>query len=217
MTEQEFYEKVDNSIYTFKHIGILAALNQNIEDCKLLEYYIETENKQAIANIQRFTEILRDLANENMTSMEILNYLNLMILTGQEETQPQTNQENSVTVSTIHTFKGLDSKIIIVNEIDNNVNKLHFADFHYSQSEGLSFNKNNIAPNLNVPNDTKFEVIKKEIIIDNLEEELRLMYVMMTRAKEKLILNSRKKLDKVKYQIAQNDEYVSYLRWLYNI
>ena len=215
--EQEFYEKVDNSIHTFKESGILATLNQNIEDCKLLQYYAEIEDKQSIANIQRFTEIIRDLVNDNMTSMEILNYLNIMITTEQDEGQPQTSQDNSVTISTIHTFKGLDSRYIIVNEVDNNLNKLHFADLHYSQSEGLSFNKTNIIPSLNVENDILFETSKKQIIIDNLEEELRIMYVMMTRAKEKIILNSRKPLDKVKYQIAQNKEYVSYLRWLYNI
>ena len=215
--EQEFYEKVDNSIHTFKESGILATLNQNIEDCKLLQYYAEIEDKQSIANIQRFTEIIRDLVNDNMTSMEILNYLNIMITTEQDEGQPQTSQDNSVTISTIHTFKGLDSRYIIVNEVDNNLNKLHFADLHYSQSEGLSFNKMNIIPSLNVEDDILFETSKKQIIIDNLEEELRIMYVMMTRAKEKIILNSRKPLDKVKYQIAQNKEYVSYLRWLYNI
>lgn len=216
ITEREFYEKVDNSIYTFKENGILASLTQNIENCHLLEYYNLIDNKQAIANIQRFIEILRDLTNENMTSMEILNYLNIMITTGQDESQPQTNQENSVIVSTIHTFKGLDSNVIIVNEIDNNLNKLHFADFNYS-SEGLSFNKENIIPSLNIKNDDKFEESKKQIIIDNLEEELRIMYVMMTRAKDKIILNSRKSLDKVQFQIANNKEYVSYLRWLYNI
>ena len=217
MPDQEFYEKVDNAIHTFKENGILAVLNQVIEDCKLLQYYVEIEDKQSIANIQRFTEIIRDLVNDNMTSMEILNYLNIMIATGQDEGQPQTSQQNSVTISTIHTFKGLDSRYIIVNEVDNNLNKLHFADFNYSMSEGLSFNKMNIVPSLNVDNDILFETSKKQIIIDNLEEELRIMYVMMTRAKEKIILNSRKPLDKVKYQIAQNKEYVSYLRWLYNI
>jgi len=62
-----------------------------------------------------------------------------------------------------------------------------------------------------------FENNKKQIIIDNLEEEIRLMYVAMTRARDKIVLSSRKRLDKVKYQISKNKEYISYLRWIYNI
>ncbi|MBR4003037.1 MAG: ATP-dependent helicase [Clostridia bacterium] len=217
ITEQEFYDRVDSSIKTFKQEGILPAISQNLDNCYLLEYYAKTKNKQALANIQRFYEILRDLQNENLTSMEILNYLNVMVITGQEENQPQTNQENSVTISTIHTFKGLDSNVIIVNEVDNNLNKNQFADFYYTESEGLSFNKDTIVPNANLEKDINFETSKKQIIIDNLEEELRLMYVMLTRARNKVVLNSRKTLEKVKYQSAQNNEYVSYLRWFYNI
>ena len=217
ITEKEFYNKVENTIETFKNNGFLAALNQIIEDCNLLDFYTKTDNKQALANIQRLTEIIRDLANENLTGIEILDYLQIMILTGQDEAQPNIVQENSVTVSTIHTFKGLDSEVIIVNECDNNLNKFLFAATHYSGSEGLSFNKESIVPNTDIPNDIIFENAKHQIIIDNLEEELRLMYVLMTRARKKLILLSRKTLDKVKYQIAQNSEYVSYLRWIYNI
>ena len=40
------------------------------------------------------TEIVRDLENDSFTSMEIVNFLNLMVVTGQEENQPQTNQDN---------------------------------------------------------------------------------------------------------------------------
>lgn len=215
--EQEFYDKVDNSIITFKQDGLLLSLSQNIENFCLFDYYSRIDDKQAQANLQRFSEILRDLISENLTSMEILKYLNLMIISGQEEGQPQVANNNAVVVSTIHNFKGLDSHVIIVNEVDNNLNKLHFADFHFTQNEGLSFNKDSLLPIADIDIDKKFEVSKKQIILDNLEEEVRLMYVAMTRAKSKLILISRKPLDKVKYQIAMNDNYVSYLRWIYNI
>lgn len=216
LTEQEFYDKVDNSIKTFKQDGLRATLTENLDNFGLINYYVRNDNNQAIANIQRFNEILRDLVNDNLTDMEILDYFDIMIKAGQDESQPTTNEQNSVIVSTIHTFKGLDTGVIILNEIDNNLNKFHFADFHFN-SEGLSFNKEAIAPNLNIANDIVFENNKKQIIIDNFEEEIRLMYVAMTRARDKIVLSSRKRLDKVKYQISKNKEYISYLRWIYNI
>lgn len=192
-------------------------MHENFENCNLLNYYLKTDNKQALANIQRFVEILRDLSDDNMTDMEIINYLNVMIATGKDENQPQVDIGNAVIVSTIHTFKGLASDVVIINEIDSNLIKGQYADFYYDTQNGLSFNKNTLIPNLNIENDSRFESMKNKIIIDNLEEELNIMYVMMTRAKKKLILRSRKELDKVKFHISQTENYASYLRWIYKI
>lgn len=217
ITEKQFNEIVDNSTITFKENGIISALHENFENCNLLNYYLKTDNKQALANIQRFVEILRDLIDDNMTDMEIINYLNVMIATGKDENQPQVDIGNAVIVSTIHTFKGLASDVVIINEIDSNLIKGQYADFYYDTQNGLSFNKNTLIPNLNIENDSRFESMKNKIIIDNLEEELNIMYVMMTRAKKKLILRSRKELDKVKFHISQTENYASYLRWIYKI
>ena len=63
--------------------------------------------------------------------------------------------------------------------------------------------------------DIRFEIAKTQIIKDNLEEELRLLYVLMTRAKDRIILSSTKELSKMKYRATQDDDYVSYLRWIY--
>lgn len=216
ITDKEFYDIIDKTKITFKEEGLLPTLAQNIDELHLADYYLLKDNKQALANIQRFTEILRDLANEGMNSIEILNYINIMITTGQDESQPQVKQDNSVIVSTIHTFKGLDGEVVIVNGIDNNINKLYFADFHYTESVGLSFNKDSLLPNSSIDDDPNFVGIKKQIIIENLEEELRVMYVMLTRARNKIVLLSKKPKDKVDYIISHNKEYVSYLRWIYN-
>jgi len=213
--EDEFYDRIDNLIPTLKSQGVFATLIQVLEDTFIYEYYTDFNNKQGLANIQRFVEIVRDLENDSFTSMEIVNFLNLMVVTGQEENQPQTNQDNSVTVSTIHTFKGLDSKVVIGYEIEGNLNSDHFANFDYSQKNGLSFNKDTLIPSLNFDKDIRFEIAKTQIIKDNLEEELRLLYVLMTRAKDRIILSSTKELSKMKYRATQDDEYVSYLRWIY--
>lgn len=214
--EEEFYNRLENLKITLKTQGILATIIQLLEDTYILEYYKKIDNTQNLANIQRFIEIIRNLENEAFTSMEIINYLNLMIITEQEENQPQVKKENFVTVSTIHTFKGLDSKVIIGYGIENNLNSEHFVDFYYDVKEGLFFNKDSIIPNSNLDKDIYFEYIKEKIIKTNLEEELRLLYVLMTRAKDKIILSANKSLNKMKYRAMQDSEYVSYLRWINN-
>ena len=214
--ESEFYNQIDNSIQTFKQSGVLSTIIQNIDDCKLIDYYKKIDDKQGLANIQRFFEIIRDMENENLTGMEILSFLNIMIVTEQEETQPQVNQKNSVVVSTIHTFKGLDSNIIVINDIDTNLNKNLFESF-YCNGQDLFFNKEILIPSSDVEKDVQYELNRKNIVISNMEEELRVMYVMMTRAKNKIVLCSSKPLNKVKFLIKLNDEYMSYLRWFYKI
>lgn len=214
-SDNAFYALIDKGLMTFKNFGIINFLSLIIENTKIVCYYKNNNDEQAIVNLQRILEIIRDLQNDGMTDMEIIKFLKVMIVTGQEENQPQIEKENAITVSTIHTFKGLDKRVIIVNEIDNNLNKHHFADFHYLGD--LGFNQNNLVINDELPEDGLFVKAKQENLIRNLEEEIRILYVALTRAKEKIILHSKKTLDKVKYQISKNKEYVSYLKWIFSL
>lgn len=218
IAEESFYLGIDCSIKAFKQNDVVGAILQCIESCELLQYYESTNNKQGIANIQRFIEIVRDLVNDGMTGFEIAQYLNIMVVSGAEEPQPQIiDGDNAVIVSTIHMFKGLDRDTIIVNDVDNNLLKMRFADFYYDEKFGLCFNKEELIPsNDEVPYDTLFEERKKSMILENLEEELRVMYVMMTRAKKKLVLRSNKAIEKVDFK-SKILNYVSFLNWLYDI
>ena len=215
--ERDFYDITDTLKFTLKSDGLLATIILALDEFKMVVYYKSFNEEQSIANIQRLIEIIRDLENSNMTNMEILNYLNIMVKTKQEEPQPQENKKNAITISTIHTYKGLDNKCVIIDGIDKNLNKAIYPDFILNDDGNLGFNKETIVPNLSIESDFNFESQIEQSIKQNIEEELRIMYVMLTRAKEKIILRSDRSLDKVKYISKINTNYLSFMMWLYNL
>ncbi|TAH64437.1 MAG: hypothetical protein EWM47_12595, partial [Anaerolineaceae bacterium] len=96
--------------------------------------------------------------------------------------------ENTVRVMSIHKSKGLEFPIVIVGGLNKQFNM-------QDQRSKIIFDVDYaIGPDyIDVENRTKIQTLLKKVIqkktqIDNLGEELRVLYVAMTRAKEKLIM-----------------------------
>lgn len=97
-------------------------------------------------------------------------------------------QDNTVRVMSIHKSKGLEFPIVIVAGMGKKVNQMDAmqkAVIHPDLGVGLDF--------VNYERRTRTPVLIKRIIqksirLENLGEELRILYVALTRAKEKLIL-----------------------------
>jgi len=97
-------------------------------------------------------------------------------------------QDNTVRIMSIHKSKGLEFPIVIVAGMGKKINQMDAvqkAVIHPDLGVGLDF--------VNYQKRTKTPVLVKRIIqkrirLENLGEELRVLYVALTRAKEKLIL-----------------------------
>lgn len=97
-------------------------------------------------------------------------------------------QDNTVRIMSIHKSKGLEFPIVIVAGMGKKINQMDAmqkAVIHPDLGVGLDF--------VNYERRTKAPVLIKRIIqksirLENLGEELRILYVALTRAKEKLIL-----------------------------
>lgn len=102
-------------------------------------------------------------------------------------------QENTVRIMSIHKSKGLEFPIVILsgagkmfNRQDANQKILMHPDF------GVGMDAVN--PELRTKISTLMKkVLQKKMILDNSGEELRVLYVALTRAKEKLIITGAKK------------------------
>ena len=97
-------------------------------------------------------------------------------------------QADVVRLMTIHKSKGLEFPICFVcgtgkkysnQDIKNNV--------VFESNLGVGFRYVDVKKNVSYP-DVRMEVLKKRISLENAAEEMRILYVAMTRAKEKLIL-----------------------------
>lgn len=215
-SEDYLLEILEGFKYEIKKETINYVLNRVIEMTRIIEYYACLGKEQYIANVNRIKEVFRDLSNQGLSNIQIIDYLNTMIETQQMEPEPEIISKATITVSTIHTFKGLSSDIIVLYNADKNLYKDSNLLYEFDEDSNLiCFNKNAmVLNNYSIKEDKNFENIRCKQIISDLEEEIRLFYVACTRAKEQLIIANKNTEGRIKYLINQNPNYVSYIRWI---
>jgi len=141
---------------------------------KKLTQAINLENETKIQNLAKFFNIVRDfelVAKEDRV-INFVNYLDLLIEAGDDpETAEADLDTDAVNVLTIHKAKGLEFRIVFLVNLVNG----RFPVSHRRQPIELP------------------DVLIKEILPQgdfHIQEERRLFYVGMTRAKEELYLTS---------------------------
>lgn len=112
------------------------------------------------------------------------------------EADAVSGSDNSVKIMSIHKSKGLEFPIVFVSSMGKNFNQQDAKDkilVHPDLGLGTDF----VDPKERIKAQTLLKkVIQKNIVLENLGEELRVLYVALTRAKEKLILTgSVKKME----------------------
>lgn len=97
--------------------------------------------------------------------------------------------ENAVRIMSIHKSKGLEFPIVIVAGLGKNFNNQD-ARSSLVLHPDLGLGPDYINEKYRVKSPTIMKkVLQKQIVLENLGEELRVLYVALTRAKEKLILS----------------------------
>ncbi len=106
------------------------------------------------------------------------------------EADGASGSDNSVRIMSIHKSKGLEFPLVFVSGLGKNFNQQD-ARAKILIHPDLGLGPDFIDPEERVKSPTLLKkVIQKNITIENLGEELRVLYVAMTRAKEKLILTA---------------------------
>ena len=96
--------------------------------------------------------------------------------------------ENSVSVMTIHGSKGLEYPVVFVAGMEKNFNQRDTRE-EILLDRDFGFGPNVIDPKKRFRSSTlQKNVIAEKLTLENLAEEQRILYVAMTRAREKLIL-----------------------------
>jgi DNA helicase-2/ATP-dependent DNA helicase PcrA len=152
-------------LYSFlTETGFLKRLTQNPS----------LENETKIQNLAKFFNIVRDfeLVAQEDRVMSFVNYLNLLIEAGDDPPTVEADKDyDAVNVLTIHKAKGLEFRVVFLVSLVEG----RFPWPHRRQA-------------LELP-----DVLIKEVLPSgdsHIQEERRLFYVGMTRAKEELYLTS---------------------------
>lgn len=97
-------------------------------------------------------------------------------------------QEDVVRMMTIHKSKGLEFPVVIVGGMDKQFNQQDLKD-KYLLHKDLGFASKYIDPVKRITYPTLlFHAVKSELKRESLAEEMRVLYVALTRAKEKLVM-----------------------------
>jgi len=121
------------------------------------------------------------------------------------------NAQDGVNILTIHKAKGLSLPIVIIPNIDRNLmRKRTQPDYINSRSE-KTFALGNVTGRITASQ--KYLHLMQEKIMHRLEEELRILYVAMTRVEHILIMVTKENKDELK-KSARDKERITWYDWL---
>lgn len=173
--------------------------------------------EQRLANVRLLVKKASEYAKTSFYGLfHFLRYVELIKKTEAAEGEANTFDENSDTVRimSIHKSKGLEFPITIIGGMDDRFNTSDLrSEFVMDIDEGVG------ASFIDPKRRIKRPTLKKQVIIDkvrreNIGEEIRVLYVAMTRAKEKLVLvGATESLDKLMAGIpdGNNSSYMDFV------
>lgn len=212
--EKDLYNNLEKFASNIRQHSFMNAVNEFLIEAKIEVFYKETNQLQSLANLKKLKEEMKRLENEGNNILEILSYLKVMKNTNFEEPEADVQEQkelNAVTVSTIHNFKGSSKKYVILYEADKSLYNYKEPMFIYDNNK-LHLNLTKL--NRNLTNAKTFTEKLRQLKIKELEEELRVLYVAITRAKTKFIYTTKLSKDKIKYKASQNKSYISYVHFI---
>ncbi|WP_237699158.1 UvrD-helicase domain-containing protein [Caldicellulosiruptor kronotskyensis] len=215
-------EKFLNELSLYARSNIVAdILNFVFENTNIEEYYISTSQHQELYNLYKLREIVRNIHNQEfLHPLSFFEYLNNMILTGQKEENAdfiEDKQQDSIQVMTIHKSKGLAFNIVIIPFIDEPIvisDTEPLITYRKTEKEMMiGFNKHKLKIYNNIEDDLDFSSMVTDEIKKQFEEELRVYYVAITRARELIILKTNNRRENNIYR----NTITSFLDWIKQI
>ncbi|MFZ2539932.1 MAG: helicase-exonuclease AddAB subunit AddA [Oscillospiraceae bacterium] len=153
-----------------------------------------------------------------------IRYIDRVIDSKQDFSCANTTSKNANTVSimSIHSSKGLEFPICIVGDCAKGFNKQEINTSPYQMNAELGFSMKITQPeNLKSYTSLPFEAIKLKREKETISEEMRVLYVALTRAKEKLIMvmtfeNAENKIRNIVDSCSLNEKPSPYEVYSYN-
>ena len=207
---QQFYELLQKYRKEKTYLTIYDLINKILEDTGF-EYFISSfpDGTVRLTNIAMLKE--RASVYQQGSYSGLFNFIRYIEKNRQyeivQETMTNAGEEDAVTIMSIHKSKGLEFPVAAVGALGkkfNNEDAARKVVLHQTYGMGMDMYDSE----RNIKSTTLMKrSIAGQIVMENLAEELRVLYVAMTRAKEKLILSGSGRMKKkwAKYErLAKN-------------
>lgn len=175
MGVDEIVRKICNDLHYFAIIGAMPGGEQRKANIKLFLNICSDYEQGAfngLFNFIRYTEMLKDAGDDLIPAKD------------------NSDNDNSVKIMTIHKSKGLEFPVVILFHSNKSFNREDLKrNIIWHEKSGLGLDYVDTEQRVRYPLPTR-SIIKKSVISSSLAEEMRLLYVAMTRAQEKLIISA---------------------------
>jgi DNA helicase II / ATP-dependent DNA helicase PcrA len=193
----------------------LFSVSQILEEIfrftKIRAYFGKYGRFQAIANLNKIKELTRSINNqESIQLTDFVDWLGKKIMMDKDEKQAEIidSELNAVTLITVHKAKGLEFPYVILPDLNRNLtSKGLIPSVLFSNDTGIEFSFKHYYQSWTVTS-SQYEKVKSNYLIDYLAEEVRVLYVALTRAEKKLFFI---KYDEQKNSLKKQE---TYQRWL---
>lgn len=205
-----YYALAEAATYNEKAAAFLSMLN-NFRKCskymgvdELVRKICKDTNYFAIvgampngeirkANLKLLLERCSDYEDGSLTGLfNFIKYIEMLKSTNEDlvPAKEVSSENSAVRIMTMHKSKGLEFPVVIIFQLEKTFNRNNTNEnIIWDEESGIGMDYVDTRQRIRFELPSR-ELIKNNILSASASEEMRLLYVAMTRAKEKLILSS---------------------------
>ena len=194
-------ELLQKFAYNTTYQNLIFALNQILEETN---YIYKIQNSfNGLSRAKNVKDFVNSFTNSNY-NYSVTEYINFMRENVREQkVVGAITSNNVVNITTMHSSKGLEWPVVIIPELSASFNtNSQEPEIVMNEEVGLGL-KYYDQESRQKCNSVFFSVVKTFNKIDDISERLRLLYVALTRPKNRLILVGQ--TDKLEYEKFEND------------
>lgn len=156
------------------------------------------EGERKYANIEKFKEVVKEYdISENGTLADFLNYLTAVkrLEVKEQEASLEAETSDTVKIMSVHKAKGLEFPVLCVADMGSVRNRYKEGKFTFTPQNGLGISA--YIPQADDFLDDHCSILNKQYRARaDQEEDMRVMYVALTRARDHLILSGSVRITK---------------------
>lgn len=217
----DFKTAYNDFSYQLSLMDLYEFGNYIFENSKFYEFLMARDRaSDRIANVEAFIDLMSDYeANNDNGLYGFLDYVENLSLYQTDNINPArelSENENLVRIMTIHKSKGLEFPVVILADANKRFNNKHLREsVVFDDDLGIGINVADYENKIRLTS-LKKDLITEKMTIENKREEMRVLYVALTRAINKLIVVGNRNLNTVN-KLNSRDDYLNmstYLDWI---